>query len=133
ERRGRSPEYLVRRAECFHQLARTANAELKKKNLELALEDYDAALECDGDEPTVLAGRGRIYAEMNQYERALTDFEQAVANGKGDDRPLLLEKARLHAMEGGVTARPQRGTDRLPSVVVDKKKLNKPQLEKALA
>jgi WD40 repeat protein/tetratricopeptide (TPR) repeat protein len=129
---GEELAHLVRRAECYRQIAALASTdEVKKDNLKLALEDYSKALKYSA-EPTFFAGRGRIYAELYRADEALSDYERALEIGRTHGRPLRLEKARVHEMAGGVT-RTQWTTDFIRSFNVDRTRLNTPQLAKAIA
>ena len=45
---------------------------------DLALADFDAALEFNPDDAAIYNGRGRAYAENGDFDRAITDFKKAL-------------------------------------------------------
>ena len=82
-------------------------------NFDLALKDFDTALEIEPDHPSVFNNRGSFYFNKKQdYESALSDFNQAVRiapdNGNyymNRSRCYLLLGDKTHALEEARKAR----------------------------
>lgn len=100
-------DYLVRRAECYRQIALVPSTpkEHKTKYLYLALNDYNEALKGRVQKPKFLMGRGRIHAELNQFDEALVDYEQGAVENGLKERQFLLGLARTFESMSGLTVR----------------------------
>jgi tetratricopeptide (TPR) repeat protein len=64
-----------------------AGAYRERKDYDLALDNYNQALELNPDFNNVYVNRGLVYYEMDNYDRALEDYNQAIQTIK--DKPSL--------------------------------------------
>ena len=89
-----APYLLLRRAELLLQDDRAAEAE----------PDLDRALngaESSRLRPVLLLVRGRLHARLGRFERALSDFDEALRLGNSRERvEVLCERAALHRRAG---------------------------------
>lgn len=68
-----------------------------KGEFELALADYNTAVEMKDNDPTLLLGRGRTYLNLKDYDRSVADFDRVLELSPSDsnayfNRGLAYEK-----------------------------------------
>jgi tetratricopeptide (TPR) repeat protein len=57
---------------------RKGNAELKRKNYELALQYYDAGIKADTTLPDIYNNRGIVYFNLSEFNKAIQDYDKAI-------------------------------------------------------
>lgn len=98
EKNPTDPQSFERRAYAYRSLAVSAarsDPALSAKNFDAAIADYNKAIELKADYSEYWNKRGYTYSLMQQYEKAIPDYEQALKLNPNDiDTPQRLQYAR---------------------------------------